>query len=317
MIEKYNFTVFAGSGDALTPEVSPEAFARIRQGIPDLIPEGATYLPMHPTPTDDPRVLRVLEALQQAGYDLTDREPLQKAGIHIRRTREYQPADLTNQEYVQPHLHLYVGEPLYPQTYDDAGVPHLKAPITPKSRECGMLSNTSAMLVRGKVKAALEKSGLTGLRLARPVVTGKKPVPESEMAWVVWSDMTLPPMLNLCKSGRDLYRYDPATARPRECLPYQGFLSPAEMHYRRSDMLAAGAPDVGITLEKLGGGSTMHRILFSRRCVAFFRDELGISLDGQPVRLVDGSNPPIPWVGVLPDPQDPRNQRPAWLQAMV
>ena len=261
----------------------------------------------------DPAVPKIINLLLNFGFDLREGRSSASPGVTLYRMREYSSEDLRHFSYAKLALKKKLGRVDSTKTHDSHGMPMLESPITPVRAEYGTMSGSTGskfLLVRGATKEKIEKANFSGLRLIEVKTSGKKPVPEKERAWFVWSSHILPPMNNLFRSSAENYfKYNEATKHP-ECYCYSGYLDKSEYFYETNKFLEHPV-DVALTHEKFGSGEFRYRnLIVSNRFLCFLL-ELGCDLEGYPVHLVDTCSPP--WVGPYPEPLEHLNIRPAWL----
>ncbi len=290
-------------------------FERFAALVPDLVKKD--YVSTDIIPSNDPSVKRILDALQSVGVDIFNSTVKIPRPLNL-RIREYESVDLDQCSYFAPNGRSYLGETTDNNEYDERGIPYLKAALRPYKKEFGQVVGTQGcpcLVVRGKVKKALEKSGLKGLQLAEPVTKGRKQLNLEEKVSVVWSGLTLPHMKNLCfDNGGERFRYADRKAFPKGCMVFEGYFSnPTEIHYRREALAKFGDFDIALTAERFGGiGALQPYVIMSQRFRHFMKEELGLEMTGTPVRLDDDDT--IPWGGPYPEPWEYLNKRPDWLR---
>lgn len=256
---------------------------------------------------------RLIDALLEFGFDLRQGQSSASPGVKLCRIRSYDGDDLLAYDFTTLSEYKMMGSADSSRVHDSNGLPLLEAPITPIKAEYGMMSGgvgSSFLLVRGSLKDKIEKANFKALTLIEAKTSGKRPIPNDERAWFVWSSYVLPLMNNLCYSSKgEYFKYDPDVSCSK-CYPYSGYLNYVEYYYNQSNV-AREDFDVAITKEGFGSRNTLQRnTIFSRRFISFLLD-MGCDLEGFPVHLVKDSSPP--WIGPYPEPLDHLNIRPAWL----
>ena len=296
--------------------IDEAAFSAFVAQIADLGPCERDIFSLLSVPSRDLRIKRVLDALRSVGVDIMNRTGVQPKQFYMRRAREYSSQDALSAAYAVPEHKKYLGEVVDDYAQDENGIPHLKASALKRLKgECGSVLYTRGspmMLVRGKIKAALETSGMKGLMLVEPVCQGKKQVEERDKVWVVWSTITLPPMKNLCRDERgDIYKYFERERTTQNLTAWEGEGVPAEFHYRRDRFSEAGSFDLALTVERFGDHAGEPCLVGSQDFFRFMIEELGEDLAGIPVHLEQDDV--LPWVGPYPPPWEHLNIPPHWL----
>jgi hypothetical protein len=261
---------------------------------------------------DDDCIPRLLQALKIAGIDIHHSKPAFPKPFFLWRCREYASSELDSMEYTVSWQARFLAHATDDYMRDGEGIPHIKWPIKPPGRECGRIESAESniMVVRGKVKRALENSGLKGLQLREAAVQPPSPLKETEKLWVVWSQLKMPPMKNFCCDNRgNKFRYQDRKAFPHGCLPFEGYFSPVELHYKREAVEAMGDFDIAVTQERFANVPVRMepRVIISQQFRRFMEDELGLKMTGVPVRLDDDDN--IPTGGPYPGPWEHLNQQ--------
>lgn len=299
----------------------PEQIERLAILFPDLVQsdmEGKAIVLMN-TPVDDPRVKELLDEAQQNGIDIWQLDFL-KSGFGVSVTRNYDSQDLDGCR----HLHsceansTFLGEVDYPLVCDSIGIPALRGKPRQKTRMFGNPEplHLSFFVARGEAKWKLEAVGFKGLRFHPVEFNRVRRLQPEDQLWAVWSDLILPPVKNLFRAdvGEMGFADDLATTA-KNMSPAQGFLSQAELHYRREDIEVFGEFDVALMREPIKiHGTATRNVVFSQRFRRFVIDELGVPFSGIPVRLDDDGL--IPWAGPYPSQWSYLNQRPEWLEKM-
>lgn len=301
--------------------VPNDVFAELAKRVPDLLtPKGTSISPL-PGEINNEDVKRVLDVLSDVGVNIMDSAGRSRRAFYLSRLREYQKIDLDQCAYIAPTGDSYLGKTTDNNEYDERGIPYLKAALRPYKKEFGQVIGTQGcpcFVVRGKVKQALEKSGLKGLQLVEPLTKGRKQLRPEEKVSVVWSGLTLPPMKNLCyDNAGERFRYADRKSFPKGCLVFEGYFTrPTEIHYQREGLAKIGDFDIALTTERFGGIAALQPyIIVSQRFRRFMEDELGLEMTGTPVR-VDGDDT-IPWGGPYPEPWEHLNKRPEWLEKIA
>lgn len=296
--------------------ISITEFARFAALVPDLVAKDRVSTKI--IPSNDPSVKRILDALHSVGVDIFNSTAVIPRPFMNLRIREYESGDLDQCSYFTPNGKSYLGETTDNNEYDERGIPYLKAALRPYKKEFGQVvgcQGCPCLVVRGKVKQALEKSGLKGLQLVEPVTKGRKQLEPEEKVSVVWSDLALPPMKNLCfDNAGERFHYADRKSFPKGCMVFEGYFTrPTEIHYRREALAMLGDFDIALTAERFGGiGALQPYLIMSQRFRRFMKEELGLEMTGTPVRLDDDDT--IPWGGPYPEPWEHLNKRPDWLK---
>lgn len=133
---------------------------------------------------------------------------------------------------------------------------------------------------------------------------------------MAWSELTLPPMKNLCfDNAGERFRYADRESFPNGCWVLEGYFSPAEIHYHRKALEKFGDFDIAVTAERFGTRRAVQRfVIVSQRFRRFMEDELGLEMTGTPVRVDDDET--TPWGGPYPEPWEHLNERPDWLKKL-
>lgn len=300
--------------------VSLEVFNRIKCHFPHLLNSSGDRIRAVDNAGDCCEVVRLLEVLQDAGVDVTDSITARPRPFLMSRVRSYSGKELSNVEYLVPHVKKVLGESTDDYLLDEMAIPHVKASVKPYKAVIGALLNEPGpvILVRQPVKERLEQSNLRGLKLVEPVLVGRRNVVESEKTWVVWSDLVLPAMKNiLFDEAGNRFRWSQRNEFPHGCQLTEGYVFPPEPHYLRSDIVKVGDFDIALTMERFGGRGKrplQPELIISQRFAKILFDELGAEIDGRPVRLDQDHS--IPWVGPFPQPWEHLNRRPNWLQSL-
>jgi hypothetical protein len=290
-------------------------FAAFASQISDLDRLEVDRFSLLSAPSGDLRIKRVLDALTSVGVDVMNRTGFKPKQFFMRRARAYSPQDGLAAPYAVPDHSKFLGEVVDDYAQDENGIPHLKAALKPLNRDCGSVQYTRGspiLVVRGRIKTALENSGMKGLRLVEPVFKGRTKVNESEKIWVVWSSITLPPMKNLCRDeSGDFYKYLEREQIGRGCKAWEGEGIPAEFHYRQDEISRIGDFDLALTVERFGDFAREPCLVGSRNFFRFMIEELGQDLGGIPVHLDEDDT--IPWIGPYCAPWEHLNKIPNWL----
>ena len=298
--------------------ISPDAFERFASLVPDLVNKGCVSTKQ--ILSSDPIVKRILDALKAAGVDINNSAGVIPRPFILSRVREYEPADLAEVKYLVASFPKFTGETTDDNAHDERGIPHLKGALRPYDRPLGRVLGTNAcpvLVVRGKVKNALEKSGLKGLQLAEPIIKGRKQLKPEERVWVLWSELTLPPMKNLCfDNAGERFRFQERTSFPQGCIVFEGYFGGSgELHYRRDALEQFGNFDIALTPERFGvRWARQPFVVVSQRFRQFLKNEVGEEITGVPVRVDEDEI--IPWAGPYPPPWEHLNERPEWLKAL-
>jgi hypothetical protein len=267
----------------------------------------------------DDRIKNILNELVRFDLDVWSRDSA-KTGIGISKQRLYEEVELDRADY----FHycnaggVYLGEVDYPLSCDSKGVPALAGKPRQKTRLFGSPEpvHPSFFVVRGDAKEKLENAGFKGLRLYPVVFNRARSLAPEDQLWAVWSDLVLPPMKNLFRNDKGEMGF--AENMPDTSIgisPVGGFLSPAELHYRREDLERFGVFDVAMIREPLKVHGTLSpRPIFSQRFRRFVIEELGVPFKGIPVRIDDDDL--IPWEGPYPTNWAHLNRRPEWLEKL-
>ena len=298
---------------------SDDEFQIFRSSLTDLIPSGVMRFAPGCLTTGDARIPRILRAIENVGIPLGDGLGAMSRKFRLFRNREYEHADLSNCEYAILSHHKYLGEVNHNE-YDERGIPCLKAALRPYDRKIGRVAYVQGcpvLVVRGAAKDALEKSRLKGLRITEPIIKGRKQLNPEQKVWVVWSELTLPPMKNLCfDDAGERFRYQERETFRRGCYVFEGHFSRGEIHYQRGALAKLGEFDIALTTERFGGiGALQPFVVMSQRFRHFMEDELGLEMIGAPVRVDDDDT--IPWGGPYPEPWEHLNKRPEWLNKLA
>lgn len=300
--------------------IPSDVFAAIATRVPDQLTQNGNSISPLPGRIEKEDIKRILDTLSDVGIDIMDAAGMSRQAFSLTRLREYDKSDLDESACFTPNMNTYLGETTDNNEYDDRGIPYLKAAVRPYKKEFGQVARPQGapcLVVRGKVKDALEKSGLRGLRLVEPLLKGRKQLKPEEMVWVVWSEFTLPPMKNVCyDNAGERFRYADRKSFPKGSMVFEGYFGrPAEIHYRREALAKLGEFDIALTVERFGGiGALQPYVIMSQRFRRFIEDELGMEMTGTPVRVDHDDT--IPWGGPYPEPWEHLNERPDWLKKL-
>lgn len=268
---------------------------------------------------EDERVASLITQARQVGYNIFEEES-SASGLSIVLKRTYGERECSACSYLDYCYAdgVYLGEVDYPLSCDPKGVPALAGKPRQKARLFGSPEpvHPSFFVVRGEAKEKLKNAGFKGLRLYPVVFNRARSLAPEDQLWAVWSDLVLPPMKNLFRNDTGEMGF--AENMPDTSVgisPVCGFLSPAELHYRREDLERFGGFDVAMIREPLKVHGTLSpRPVFSQRFRRFVIEELGVPFKGIPVRIDDDDI--IPWEGPYPSKWAHLNRRPEWLEKL-
>jgi hypothetical protein len=281
-----------------------------------LVSEEDQWLHTSLLPCDDPDIERMIEALRQIGCDVFGDNGMPE--VSFLRSREYEPSDLNPCEYVaKPRVSHGLGTAIVAGWCDSKGMLRLDGKLTPQARDFGLAgcSFASLLVARRGALRAFQESGLRGLQLVQPEIIAKRKIEDDERVHAIWSDIVMPPALNLYADLDRVIsgRYEDMVKRGIRGQLFEGYFIGPELHYSRASIHPLGGFDLALVKEKQFIARECPGVLIvSQRFRSFVKETFGLEVTGVPVRIQEDEM--IPWEGPYPGPLAHKNRRPKWLE---